>query len=124
MRCAEPSEGRPVYTREGHGGKWQLNLWWKGGPKEGRGGKWVVGKRADVGTKKGWLRLPSDAASPVGLTGWLVYSGQQEAWLPAEVVCRAQGVEDAPAAGGAPPPADAAAADDQRQLDAASMIAE
>jgi hypothetical protein len=68
-RCAELHAGRPCFTREGHGGKWSILLWW-----HQKSGQWVLGRRSDKGKKTGWVRLGSDAMSPVGLTGWSVYT--------------------------------------------------
>ena len=84
VRCLEPWEGKPVYTREGFAGKWQILMWWHSGTKQ-----WFVGRRSELGTKKGWLKLPSDDASPCGVEGspeaggWLVYDASSRSWVAA-----------------------------------------
>ena len=118
VRCAELHEGRPVFMREGHGGKWKLSLWFHAS------GKWLVGRRSDVGTSKGWLRLLSHAESPVGVPGWLVYSSQEKAFLASQVVCRLLGVDDAPVGGAAPQCQPLSEIGVPAPLDSAEMIAE
>ena len=84
VRCAEPWEGKPVFTREGFAGKWQILMWWHSGTRH-----WFVGRRSELGTKKGWLKLPSDDASPCGVEGspeaggWLVYDSSSKSWVAA-----------------------------------------
>ena len=80
VRCAEPHADRPCYTREGHGGKWAILLWWHAKSRQ-----WVLGRRSDKGTKKGWIRVESDAPSPVGLADWQVWYAN--AWEPARLAC-------------------------------------
>ena len=72
--------------------------WW-------HAGKWHVGKRADLGSTKGWLRLVSNAYSPAGLNGWIVYSAKDKLWLQApDLKCVSSNAANAAAKGGAPPP--------------------
>lgn len=86
VRCAEPHENRPVYTREGRG---QLMLWWNAG-------RWWLGKRNERGTNRGWMKAISDAETPFaeGVT-WTFYSANDKKWVCSDSV-KCTLVEDKP----------------------------
>jgi hypothetical protein len=72
VRCAELHEGRPVYVREGRS---QLMLWWNSG-------RWWLGKRAEKGTNRGWLKAVTDASSPCASgISWTFYSADEKKWV-------------------------------------------
>ena len=89
VRCANLQEaGRPVYARSAGTSKWNLHLWW-------HKGQWILGKEESIGHSKGWIKVPSNATTPVGATGWLVYSSEAHSFVAAEnLVCQSGTTRD------------------------------
>ena len=53
-------------------------IWWGGG-------RWWLGKREEVGTNRGWLKVASNALTPAEASeGWVVYHAKEKLWVPAE----------------------------------------
>lgn len=80
------SNGRAVYLREGFGGSLNLAVWW-------HERHWIVGSKDDLGKGPavGWLKVRTDHTSPVGATGWQVFSTHKQSFVdaPSQLVCKA-----------------------------------
>ena len=75
VRCFDDTNGRPTYSRETRP---NLMIWWGGG-------RWWLGKREEVGTNRGWLKVASNALTPAEASeGWVVYHAKEKLWMPAE----------------------------------------
>jgi hypothetical protein len=71
----------PAYFHET---RLDLMLWWGGG-------RWWLGKRAELGMNRGWIKAISEAHCPadVAPSPWLVYSNTDRKWLAANAFgCR------------------------------------
>jgi hypothetical protein len=72
---------RPAYFHET---RLDLMLWWGGG-------RWWLGKRAELGMNRGWIKAVSEAHCPadVAPSPWLVYSNTDRKWFAANAFgCR------------------------------------
>ena len=100
--CEGEVNGRPSCARTDQPG---YMLWWCGG-------KWWVGKREELGPKRGWIKAAAeDAARPdhVVKGTWLAYSSADRQWkaatsLSAILRPRRRAPAAAPAAAPPPPP--------------------
>lgn len=70
-RTADVCNDRFVYCKETRP---KVLMWWSSG-------RWWIGKRDERGTNKGWLRVISDAMSPLEIrSGWMVYLPDARKW--------------------------------------------
>ena len=109
-KTSEEVNGRPVYCRETRP---NLMLWWSGG-------RWWLGKRDELGTHRGWIKVHSEAATPLEVSGgWLVYSSSVKKWLQGDQLWCKVNDEFVPKAEAAPTGAvgDAAAEDRVKHWD-------
>ena len=100
VKRAEMHEGRPVFVREGRA---SLMLWWNSG-------RWWLGKRAEVGTNRGWVKCTSDAQMPTeDNLLWSYYAMEEKKWTGAEsmrcTLCVEKRDDVLPAPAKLPPPA-------------------
>lgn len=87
-RRADAHASRPMYVREGGGGQAGHVLWYHTASAH-----WYLGLRGDVGSDKGWLRLPmaddgggalgQGGGGPAGVAGCWQVRGADGAWVDA-----------------------------------------
>jgi len=77
MPTGSELNGRPTYARENNTA---LMLWWSGG-------RWWLGKLAELGQNRGWIKCESEATVAHQVEqNWVVYSSAEKKWKQADAL--------------------------------------